>query len=946
MRIRCFVAAGDAARLDRLRRGALTIGSMVASRIRRPLGAAVVGILAVLYASAGIADAVAAETTCPAIDGMLPSVVACSYDDLDPDKQVGGDYGGAAGELGTTIVYDEAGVTNELGKARLTSTPAGGLMLQAFPEDHLTCGDGLTLPFFLSEDSWSRAFRAALYLVALLWCFLGIAIIADEFMAAIEVITSKEKAVTYKSPSGETQVARVLVWNETVANLTLMALGSSAPEILLAVIETVSRLGDPPEDGLGPSTIVGSAAFNLLIIVGICVIAIPNGETRRIKEVGVFTCTAFFSVFAYIWMLFVLQWNTENVVDLTEALLTLLQFPILVILAWCQDTGWCKKRRGGVHPHAWQTGTGGMGADGYGAQQVAALLHDADRKTLEEMDEETLAELATNEIMAHRRQTIATHRVQATRGLTGQGRVYVKRSSIVTLSQAMEARSPAGRTPHEDSKEAAGETKSEAEDGQAVISFASPTYACMEDCGVIDLIVSRTGDMSSRVFVCYETSSGTATAPADYTYTAGTLEFAPGDDVHRISVPIVDDNEFEPDETFFCHLRLPGGKDANTAPVKLGKYADTEVTIINDDTPGEFEFERPSYSVAESAGAVEIVVVRKNGSDGSVTLTYRTVDTSSGAVQGRDYESTKGELVFEHGSQRKAFSIPIINDGDYDKDETFTLEFEIAGYPECGAQYGANRQAVVTITNDEEFAKLVDKVAGLINLNLDKMRLDTASWSEQFSKAMEPSGEDGTPSGMDYCLHFMSFFWKVAFAVVPPTKFYGGWATFFVSLSLIGALTAVVGDLASTFGCLIGLADPVTAITFVALGTSLPDTFASKAAAVNDDSADASIGNVTGSNSVNVYLGLGLPWTIAAVHAAMNDTEYVVLAGSLAFSVTLFCVCAVVCIAFIYARRLPALAGAELGGKPGLKWFTFGLFFALWMVYVIFSALKSMGQLD
>jgi solute carrier family 8 (sodium/calcium exchanger) len=59
--------------------------------------------------------------------------------------------------------------------------------------------------------------------------------------------------------------------------------------------------------------------------------------------------------------------------------------------------------------------------------------------------------------------------------------------------------------------------------------------------------------------------------------------------------------------------------------------------------------------------------------------------------------------------------------------------------------------------------------------------------------------------------------------------------------------------------------DEVTAITFVALGTSLPDTFASKAAAIGDKTADASIGNVTGSNSVNVFLGLGLPWLIASI---------------------------------------------------------------------------------
>ncbi len=39
---------------------------------------------------------------------------------------------------------------------------------------------------------------------------------------------------------------------------------------------------------------------------------------------------------------------------------------------------------------------------------------------------------------------------------------------------------------------------------------------------------------------------------------------------------------------------------------------------------------------------------------------------------------------------------------------------------------------------------------------------------------------------------------------------------------MIGLLTAVIGDLASSFGCTIGMKDSVTAISFVALGTSLP----------------------------------------------------------------------------------------------------------------------------
>ena len=79
-------------------------------------------------------------------------------------------------------------------------------------------------------------------------------------------------------------------------------------------------------------------------------------------------------------------------------------------------------------------------------------------------------------------------------------------------------------------------------------------------------------------------------------------------------------------------------------------------------------------------------------------------------------------------------------------------------------------------------------------------------------------------------------------------------------------MTAMIGDLATIFGCLIGLKKEVTTITFVALGTSLPDLFASKAAACNEKYADASVGNVTGSNGVNVFLGLGIPWLIASIY--------------------------------------------------------------------------------
>lgn len=57
------------------------------------------------------------------------------------------------------------------------------------------CSNGLLLPF-LEECTWPRELRAFLYLAGLLYCFFGVAIIADIFMGAIEKITSKTRKVS------------------------------------------------------------------------------------------------------------------------------------------------------------------------------------------------------------------------------------------------------------------------------------------------------------------------------------------------------------------------------------------------------------------------------------------------------------------------------------------------------------------------------------------------------------------------------------------------------------------------------------------------------------------------------------------------------------------------------------------------------------------------------
>lgn len=202
----------------------------------------------------------------------------------------------------------------------------------------LNCKAGLLLPAWEPQSNLSTGdcvARGIVYFLSLCYLFLGVSIISDRFMGAIEVITSQEREVTITKANGEQQTMSVRVWNETVANLTLMALGSSAPEIMLSVIEIYSTnffAGD-----LGPGTIVGSAAYNLFIIIAVCVWIVPSPKVKKIKHLRVFCVTMVWSVFAYIWMYAIVVWSSAGVVTIWEGVLTFIFFPLTVGTAYIAD---------------------------------------------------------------------------------------------------------------------------------------------------------------------------------------------------------------------------------------------------------------------------------------------------------------------------------------------------------------------------------------------------------------------------------------------------------------------------------------------------------------------------------------------------------------------------------------------------------------------------------
>ncbi|XP_056104680.1 sodium/calcium exchanger 1a isoform X7 [Rhinichthys klamathensis goyatoka] len=868
------------------------------------------------------------------------------------------------------------------------------------------CKEGVILPMWMPNNPsfGDKLARATVYFVGLFYMFLGVSIIADRFMASIEVITSQEKEITIKKSNGETTTTTVRIWNETVSNLTLMALGSSAPEILLSVVEVCGHNFNAGE--LGPNTIVGSAAFNMFVIIGLCVSVIPEGEHRKVKHLRVFFVTATWSIFAYTWLYLILAVISPGIVEVWEGLLTLFFFPICVLFAWVADRRLLfykyvykryrvGKQRGMIietegepelqskadiemdggmlnsHGEEFLDGTvdiedKDMDEDEARREMVRILKELKQKHPEKEMEQ--LVELANYHVLSQQQKSRAFYRCQATRLMTGAGNILKKHA-------ADQARKALG----------IHELRSEVSDNDisSKIFFDPGTYQCLENCGTVALnVVRRGGDLTSTVSVEYRTEDGTANAGSDYQFTEGVIFFKPGETEKEIRVDIIDDDIFEEDEHFLVHLSNvkvisegtdngnPGANHVETL-AGLGLPSTATVTIFDDDHAGIFTFEEPMVHVSESIGTMEVKVARTSGARGVVVIPYKTTEgTAKGG--GEDFEDTHGVLEFQNDEISKTIQINIIDDEEYEKNKNFFLEIgepqmvEMSARKEDGEEdtltkrekderrvaemgrptLGEHVKLEVIIEESYEFKSTVDKLIKKTNLAL---LIGTNSWRDQFVEAITVSsgaddddecGEEKMPSCFDYVMHFLTVFWKVLFAFVPPTDYWNGWACFIVSIMMIGVLTAFIGDIASHFGCTIGLKDSVTAVVFVALGTSVPDTFASKVAATQDQYADASIGNVTGSNAVNVFLGIGVAWSIAAVYHQAKGEYFRVQPGTLAFSVTLFTIFAFICVAVLMYRRRPEIGG-ELGGPRTPKILTTTLFFSLWLMYIILSSMEA-----
>ncbi|CAK0860390.1 unnamed protein product [Prorocentrum cordatum] len=381
-----------------------------------------------------------------------------------------------------------------------------------------------------------------------------------------------------------------------------------------------------------------------------------------------------------------------------------------------------------------------------------------------------------------------------------------------------------------------------------------------------------------------------------------------------------------------------------------------------------------------------IDVLRRNGTKGTVTCEYRTESLS--AIPSQDFVGKKGQLKFNPGEDKHTITVEILGKRIGEPEDEFQLVLSDIKTDNMSSVHGAHfnphddggrEKALCTITiangNEGQLDGCLEKLGALSErwfLDRANLQMGLEAWSEQIRLAcsIDPEvGDDDAedvessdiPGPMDYLMHTMSLPWKVLFAVLcPPSNWCGGWLLFGMALLYIAACTAVVIDLASFFGCCADIPEEVTAVTIVALGTSLPDMFASITSAQEDDHADASIVNVTGSNSVNVFLGIGLPWTVSSVlwssvwgatdkwKRTYSNTDlpgkypggaFVVQAGSLGFSVLIFFFLAAMCVVVLRIRRIRYRG--ELGGPTLSKNASSCFLFGLWAIYITTTIWKS-----
>ena len=224
--------------------------------------------------------------------------------------------------------------------------------------------------------------------------------------------------------------------------------------------------------------------------------------------------------------------------------------------------------------------------------------------------------------------------------------------------------------------------------------LAVADMSASENAGTMAFEVTLREVAATRVAVDYATADATALAGQDYSATAGTLAFLPGETTRTIIVPLLDDALHEMDETFRVTLANPAG----------AIVADDEATgtITDDDEAATLSV--GDQTAVESLGEIVFEISLAGQSAMPVTVEYATANGTANAQE--DYEATTGTLTFDPGERSQTITVPLLDDAVHEATETFQLELS--------SPFGANLAhgvGIGTITDDDPVPRLTARDA-------------------------------------------------------------------------------------------------------------------------------------------------------------------------------------------------------------------------------------------
>lgn len=104
---------------------------------------------------------------------------------------------------------------------------------------------------FSGEAAFGDSSRAFLYFLGLAYCFIGLSAITARFFRSMENVVKHTKEVEEIDPVTHAKTIRhEKVWNYTIADISLLAFGTSFPQISLATIDAIRNIGKLYAGGL------------------------------------------------------------------------------------------------------------------------------------------------------------------------------------------------------------------------------------------------------------------------------------------------------------------------------------------------------------------------------------------------------------------------------------------------------------------------------------------------------------------------------------------------------------------------------------------------------------------------------------------------------------------------------------------------------------------------